>query len=173
MELKKIFDKLDEKLEQGVTELPRLRIGEEGYSKLLSDITQTLDLMDKLRGGNKPQQPNNQNEVKVGADYVGLDGAEGTTRVVVFTRKECSFCEEMEPVMLPVLEKATIEVEYVDTTKGSGAGEELARHLALSGVPAFLFVKEGKVTHLHVGFDSSKSVKENQDNMLKLIKEHL
>ena len=102
---------------------------------------------------------------------MSLDGSPDDRKVVFFGSDNCSFCNLAKPVYLPALEGAGVPVEYISLDEQEG--NEFAKALGVQGIPAFLMVKNGKVTHKFVGYDTKFSDEVNVENLLRNVKRFL
>ena len=168
MNLEKLFKRLEEKIIEGVALLPKTTIGEPEYRTLLEDIVETISVLKEF--GQENETPKSEG-VAIGDDYMSLDGSRDDRKVVFFGSDNCSFCNLAKPVYLPALEQASVPVEYVSLDEQEG--NEFAQSLGVQGIPAFLMVKDGKVTHKFVGYDAQLSDEVNVENLLKNVKRFL
>lgn len=174
MNLEKLYKTLEEKVVEGIALLPKTTIGEPEYKALLEDIVETLEFIknfDDIVNLEDEQQAPKVKEIKTGDDYMSLDGSPDDRKVVMFGSDNCSFCNLAKPVYLPALESAGVPVEYVSLDEQ--AGNEFSKALGVQGIPAFLMVKNGKVTYKFVGYDTKLSDEVNVENLLKNVKRFL
>lgn len=177
MNLDKLYKTLEEKIIEGIALLPKTTIGEPEYKALLEDIVETIslvknfDTIGELEQEDQPAEAPKVKEIKTGDDYMSLDGSPDDRKVVFFGSDNCSFCNLAKPVYLPALEKAGVPVEYISLDEQEG--NEFAQALGVQGIPAFLMVKDGKVTHKFVGYDTKLSDEVNVNNLLRNVKRFL
>lgn len=174
MNLEKLYKTLEEKVIEGIALLPKTTIGEPEYKALLEDIVETIGLIknfDDIGNLEDEQQAPKVKEIKTGDDYMSLDGSPDDRKVVMFGSDNCSFCNLAKPVYLPALEQAGVPVEYVSLDEQ--AGNEFSQALGVQGIPAFLMVKNGKVTHKFVGYDTKLPDETNVENLLKNVQRFL
>lgn len=168
MNLDKLFKRLEEKIIEGVALLPKTTIGEPEYRTLLEDIVETISVLKEF---GKEEETPKEKGIAVGDPYMSLDGSPDDRKVVFFGSDNCSFCNLAKPVYLPALKAAGVDVEYVSLDEQEG--NEFAQTLGIQGIPAFLMVKDGKVTHKFVGYDARLSDEMNVENLLKNVERFL
>jgi thiol-disulfide isomerase/thioredoxin len=174
MNLEKLYKTLEEKVIEGIALLPKTTIGEPEYKALLEDIVETIGLIknfDDIGNLEEERQAPKVKEIKTGDNYMSLDGSPDDRKVVMFGSDNCSFCNIAKPIYLPALEQAGVPVEYVSLDEQEG--NEFSQALGVQGIPAFLMVKNGKVTHKFVGYDTKLSDEVNVENLLKNVKRFL
>jgi thiol-disulfide isomerase/thioredoxin len=174
MNLEKLYKTLEEKVIEGIALLPKTTIGEPEYKALLEDIVETIGLIknfDDIGNLEEERQEPKVKEIKTGDNYMSLDGSPDDRKVVMFGSDSCSFCNLAKPVYLPALEQAGVSVEYVSLDEQEG--NEFSQALGVQGIPAFLMVKDGRVTHKFVGYDTKLSDELNVENLLKNVKRFL
>ena len=179
MNLEKLYKILEEKVIEGIALLPKTTIGEPEYKALLEDLVETIGLVKNFDTiGDLEQEEDEQpteepkvKEIRTGDPYMSLDGSPDDRKVVFFGSENCSFCNLAKPVYLPALEAAGVPVEYVSLDEQ--AGNEFAQALGVQGIPAFLMVKNGKVTFKFVGYDTKYSDEVNVENLLKNVQRFL
>lgn len=176
MNLDKLYKTLEEKVIEGIALLPKTTIGEPEYKALLEDIVETISLIKNFNTIGELEKEETQEapkvkEIQTGDNYMSLDGSPDDRKVVFFGSDNCSFCNLAKPVYLPTLEKAGVPVEYVSLDEQEG--NEFAKALGVQGIPAFLMVKDGKVTHKFVGYDTKFSDEKNAENLLRNIERFL
>ena len=176
MNLEKLYKTLEEKVIEGIALLPKTTIGEPEYKALLEDIVETISLIKNFDTIGEIEEKQTQEEPKVkeiqtGDNYMSLDGSPDDRKVVMFVSDGCSFCNLAKPVYLPLLEEAKVPVEIVSLDEQEG--NEFAKALGIQGIPAFLMVKDSKVTHKFVGYDTKVSDEKNAENLLRNIKRFL
>lgn len=173
----KLFKRLEEKVEEGIALLPRAVIGQPDYKQLIEDIVDTISLVKNFdRIGEDPDlQANgakpNPNQIKIGDKYKSLDGSPDDRKIVIFSSEGCSFCNQMKPVYLPTLEEANVPVEHVSLDEQ--AGNEFAMSLGITGIPAYLLVKNGVVTYKFEGYDTHLTEVQNKINLLNTVEKYL
>lgn len=175
----KLFKRLEEKVEEGIALLPKATIGQKEYKDLIEDIVDTISLVknfDRIGEDDEQeeQQDNtqpNEEQVEVGDRYYSLDGSSDDRKVVIFSSDSCTFCNLMKPVYLPALEEANVPVEHISLDEQEG--NEFAMSLGITGIPAYLFVKKGVVTHKFQGYDAQVPDEKNKVNLLNKIQRFL
>jgi thiol-disulfide isomerase/thioredoxin len=168
MDLEKLFKRLEEKIVEGVALLPKTTIGEPEYRTLLEDIVETISVLKEF--SNEEEAPKVK-EIQIGDNYMSLDGSSDDRKVVFFGSDGCSFCNLAKPVYLPALKDAGVPVEYISLDEQEG--NEFSQALGVQGIPAFLMVKNGRVAHKFVGYDTKLSDEVNVENLLKNVKKFL
>jgi thioredoxin 1 len=168
MNLEKLFKRLEEKIVEGVALLPKTTIGEPEYRTLLEDIVETISVLKEF--SNEEEAPKVK-EIQIGDNYMSLDGSSDDRKVVFFGSDGCSFCNLAKPVYLSALKDAGVPVEYVSLDEQEG--NEFSQALGVQGIPAFLMVKNGRVAHKFVGYDTKLSDEVNVENLLKNVKRFL
>ena len=175
MNLEKLYKILEEKLVEGIALLPKTTIGEPEYRAILDDLIETIGLVknfDKIGEDEDYEEDQPQvKEIQTGDPYMSLDGSQDDRKVVFFGSDSCSFCNLAKPVYLPALEQAGVPVEIVSLDEQEG--NEFAQALGIQGIPAFLMIKNGKVTHKFAGYDTKFSDEVNAENLLKKVKRFL
>lgn len=178
MNLEKLYKILEEKVIEGIALLPKTTIGEPEYKALLEDLVETIGLVknfdtigDLEQEDEDEQQAPKVKEIRTGDPYMSLDGSPDDRKVVMFGSDNCSFCNLARPVYLPALEQAGVSVEYVSLDEQEG--NEFAQALGVQGIPAFLMVKNGKVTFKFVGYDTKYSDEVNVENLMKNVQRFL
>lgn len=173
----KLFKRLEEKVEEGIALLPRATIGQKEYKDLIQDIVDTISLVknfDRIGEADdqplEPGQPNSK-QIKVGDKYQSFDGSPDDRKVVIFSSDGCSFCNLMKPVYLPALEKANVPVEHISLDEQ--ASNEFAMSLGITGIPAYLFVKNGVVTYKFEGYDTNLTDLQNEINLMNTVEKFL
>lgn len=169
MDLEKLFKRLEEKIVEGVALLPKTTIGEPEYRTLLEDIVETISVLKEF--SNKEEEAPKAKEIQIGDNYMSLDGSSDDRKVVFFGSDGCSFCNLAKPVYLPALKDAGVPVEYISLDEQEG--NEFSQALGVQGIPAFLMVKNGRVAHKFVGYDTKLSDEVNVENLLKNVKKFL
>lgn len=169
MDLDKLYKRLEEKVEEGIALLPRATIGEPQYKALLTDILDTLQVLEDFEKG---EQPKTKSEgIQAGDDYMSLDGSQDDRKLVFFSSDGCSFCNIAKPVYLPLLKSMKVPVEMVSLDEKEG--NEFAQGLGVSGIPTFLLVKNGKVTYRFQGYDTQLTEEQNITNLKNTIQRYL
>jgi thiol-disulfide isomerase/thioredoxin len=169
MDLEKLFKRLEEKIVEGVALLPKTTIGEPEYRTLLEDIVETISVLKEF--SNEEEEAPKVKEIQIGDNYMSLDGSSDDRKVVFFGSDGCSFCNLAKPVYLPALKDAGVPVEYISLDEQEG--NEFSQALGVQGIPAFLMVKNGRVAHKFVGYDTKLSDEVNVENLLKNVKRFL
>lgn len=166
-----LYEKIESKIEEGVQKLDKIDITDKEYDMILNNLVTTVKLIknfDELMPGNNGGQQRQQVEgIKIGDSYEGLDGSSNKRKMVIFTSEGCSFCQKMKPVYMPYLESTDVTIEHI--VLHDEETQSFAQKLGINGIPAYLFVKDGKVTHRYEGFDTSKSNERHIEELKELI----
>lgn len=173
----KLYKRLEEKVEEGIALLPRAVIGEDGYRQLLDDLVETISLVknfdtigEEEKEELEPMQGNGKT-IQVGDPYMSLDGSSDDRKIVMFSSDGCTFCNLAKPVYLPALAQAGVPVEIVSLDEQEG--NEFAQRLGIQGIPAFLMVKDGRVTNAFQGYDTKITDEQNKKNLLNAVERFL
>lgn len=179
IDYEKLFKRLEEKVEEGIALLPRAVIGQPEYKQLIEDIVDTISLVKNFdRIGEdedapeQQQQPGpNPDQVEVGDKYMSLDGSQDDRKIVIFSSDDCSFCNAMKPVYLPTLKEANVPIEHISLDEKEG--NDFAMSLGITGIPAYLFIKNGVVTHKFQGYETKLSETQNRIDLLRKVERYL
>lgn len=165
------YQTLEDKVQQGLEELSKLDVADRDYQMILSNIVTTANLVKNFADVVPANMGGTPTGIKVGDKYESYSGDTVQDKIVIFTSEGCSYCKAMKPVYLPALREAGVYVEDINISEEKAG--EFSRELGITGVPAYLIVKDGVVTHRFEGFDTAKTSKENVKDLMTLLEKHL
>jgi thiol-disulfide isomerase/thioredoxin len=162
---------LEDKVQNGIVELNKIDVGHRDYQMIVSNIVTTANLIKNFADIVPAAFGGTPEGIKVGDKYESITGDINKDKIVLFTSDTCSFCDAMKPVYIPALKKSNYDYELINISDDKNA--EFSKKLGIRGVPAYIIVKDNIVKHRFEGFNSSLSEKENVENLMNLLKEHL
>jgi thiol-disulfide isomerase/thioredoxin len=165
------FQTLEDKVQKGIEELNKIDVGHRDYQMIISNIVTTANLVKNFAEVVPAAMGGTATGVKAGDEYKSINGNNEKDKIVIFISDTCSFCTAMKPVYIPALEKSHYKYEVINISNDKNA--EFSKKLGITGVPAYLIVKDNIVKHRFEGFDSSLTEKKNREDLMDLLKEHL